>query len=61
MLVRVHLEIVLFLTQDRCVVCAEHNIGLKSFWTHMIEHLGDLGHVESYIGPFRESPSIGAR
>jgi hypothetical protein len=24
----------------------------KSFWTHPIEHLGDLGHVESHFGPF---------
>jgi hypothetical protein len=33
----------------------------KSFWTHPIEHLGDLGHVESHFGPFRESLSIGER
>ena len=26
-LVFVHLDIVLILTQDRCVVCAEHTIG----------------------------------
>jgi hypothetical protein len=25
----VHLEIVLILTQERCLVCAEHTIGLK--------------------------------
>jgi hypothetical protein len=33
----------------------------KSFWTHPIEHLGDLGHVESQFGLFGESLSIGAR
>jgi hypothetical protein len=33
----------------------------KSFWTHPIEHLGDVGHVESHLGPFRDSVSIGAR
>jgi hypothetical protein len=33
----------------------------KSLWTHPIEHLGDLGHVESHFGPFGESLSIGAR
>jgi hypothetical protein len=33
----------------------------KSFWTHPIEHLGDVGHVESQFGPFRDSVSIGAR
>jgi hypothetical protein len=33
----------------------------KSFWTHLIEHLGDVGHVDSHFGPFRDSVSIGAR
>jgi hypothetical protein len=32
----------------------------KSFWTHPIEHLGDVGHVESHFGPFRDNLSIGA-
>jgi hypothetical protein len=33
----------------------------KSFWTHPIEHLGDMGHVKSHFGSFRDSVSIGAR
>jgi hypothetical protein len=33
----------------------------KSFCTHLIEHLGDVGHVESHFSPFRDSVSIGAR
>jgi hypothetical protein len=33
----------------------------KSLWTHPIEHLGDLGHVESHFGPSGESLSTGAR
>jgi hypothetical protein len=33
----------------------------KSFWTHQIEHLGDVCHVESHFGLFRDSVSIGAR
>jgi hypothetical protein len=33
----------------------------KSFWTHPIEHLCDVGLVESHFGPFRDSVSIGAR
>jgi hypothetical protein len=33
----------------------------KSFWTHPIEHLGDVGHVESHFSPFRDSDSISAR
>jgi hypothetical protein len=61
MLVLVRLQIVLILTQDRCTACAERTIGLKSFWTHQIEHLGDMGYVESHFGPFRVSVSIGAR
>jgi hypothetical protein len=54
MLISVHLEIVLFLMQDRCTVCAERTTGSKSLWTHPIEHLGDLVHVESHFGPFGE-------
>jgi hypothetical protein len=33
----------------------------KSFWTHLIEHLGNVGHVESRFSLFRESVSIGVR
>jgi hypothetical protein len=61
MLVSIRLEIVLFLTQDMGTVCAERTQARKTLWTHLIEHLGDLGHVESHFGPFGESLSIGAR
>jgi hypothetical protein len=33
----------------------------NSLWTHPIENLGDLGHVESHFGPFGERHSIRAR
>jgi hypothetical protein len=33
----------------------------KLFWTHQIEHLGDVRHVESNFGPFRDSVSISVR
>jgi hypothetical protein len=33
----------------------------KPFWTHPIEHLGDVCHVESHFDPFRDSVSIVAR
>jgi hypothetical protein len=33
----------------------------KSFWTHPIEHLGDVGHVESHFSRFRDRVSISAR
>jgi hypothetical protein len=62
MLISVRLEMALFLTQDRV-----HSFALdipqaqKSFWTHPIEHLGDVGHVESHFGSFRDNVSIGAR
>jgi hypothetical protein len=59
--VSVRLVILVFLTQDRFMVCAERTKGSKSLWTHLIEHPGDLGHVVSHFGPFGESLSIGAR
>jgi hypothetical protein len=33
----------------------------KSFWTQLMELLGDVGHVESHLGPFGDSVSIGSR
>jgi hypothetical protein len=51
-LVSVHFEIVLILIQDRCTVCAEHTVSSESFWTHSMELLGDVGHVESRLGLF---------
>ena len=33
----------------------------KSFWTHPVELLGDVGHVESCFGPFGDRGSVGAR
>jgi hypothetical protein len=62
--VLVYLEIVLTLTQDRCMVCAEHTVAQKSFLTHPIELLGDMGHLESRFGLFGDvvvSSKIGAR
>jgi hypothetical protein len=47
------LEIVLILMQDRCTICVEHTIGSEIILDlHAMELLGDLGHVESCIGPF---------
>jgi hypothetical protein len=58
-LILVCLEIVLILTEDRCTVCAECTIG--SVWTHLMELLGDMGHMESCFGPFEGGVSICAR
>jgi hypothetical protein len=33
----------------------------KSFWTHKMELLGDVGHVESCFGLFGDSVSLDAR
>jgi hypothetical protein len=33
----------------------------KSFWTHPMELLGDMGHVESCFDLFGDSVNIGAR
>ena len=60
-LVLVYLETVLVLMQDRCMVCAKCTIGSESFWTHPMELLVDVGHVESYFGLFRDIVSVGAR
>ena len=63
MLVSVHLEKVLILTQDRCTFCSAPNILLaqKSFWMLPMELLGDVGHVESHFFPLGDNVSVGAR
>ena len=45
----IRLEIVLILTQDSCTVCVERAIGSEIIWTHPIELLGDMGHVECHF------------
>jgi hypothetical protein len=40
----------------------ECNIGLeKSFLTQPMEHLGDVGHLESCVSPFVDGISVGTR
>jgi hypothetical protein len=46
------------LMQDRCTVCANIQQAQKLFWTHMMEHLGDVGDAKSHFGPFGDSASI---
>ena len=60
-LISVYLEIVLIMTEDRCTVCVEHIISSNFFWTHLIELLCDVGHVESCFGLFGDGVSVGAR
>jgi hypothetical protein len=33
----------------------------KWFWTHLMELLSDVGHVESRLGPFGDSVNVSAR
>jgi hypothetical protein len=58
--ISVRLEIVLILAQDRCMICTECTIGLKPFWRHRMELVGDVGQVESHFGPFGDSVNVGA-
>jgi hypothetical protein len=37
------------------------SLAQKSFWTHPMERLGDVGNVESHFGPFGGSVSVSAR
>ena len=56
----VHLEIVLILTQDGCTVCAERTIG-SEIVLDTPDGKGDVGHLESCLGPFEDVVSVGAR
>ena len=55
------LEIVLILTQDRCMFCTECTLVLKSFWTHPMELLGEEAQVESRFSLFGDSANVDAR
>jgi hypothetical protein len=61
MLDSVRLEIVLILTQDRAWFAPNVQQPQKSFWTHPMVVLGDVGHVESRFGPFGGSVAVGSR
>jgi hypothetical protein len=54
-------RIVLILTQDSARFAPNIPQAQKMFWTHTIEIHGDVGHVESHFGPFRDSINIGER
>jgi hypothetical protein len=47
--------------QDSCTISAKCTTGSETFWTHRMELLGDMGHVESHFGPFGGSVSVSAR
>ena len=60
-LVSVHVKIVLIMTQDRCDICAKRTIGSKSFWTHAMVLLRDMGQVEARFSLFGDSVNLDTR
>jgi hypothetical protein len=60
-LVLVHLDILLFSAQDRWTVCVEQTIGLKSFLSHPMALLGDMGQVEARFDLFGDSVNVSAK
>ena len=56
----IRLVVVLESVQNRCTVCAKCTIGSEIIWTHLMEHLDGVGHVESRFGPFGDTVSVGA-
>jgi hypothetical protein len=59
--VLVRLETELASVQERCTVCTERSKAQKSFWTHPMELIGYVGHVESCFGPFEDGVSVRAK
>ena len=59
-LVSVRVETEVIVTQDRCLVCAEHTIGSEIILDAPMELICDVGHVESHLGLFGDSVRVGA-
>jgi hypothetical protein len=49
------------MTQDRCTVCAEHNIGSEIILDAQMVLLGDEAQVEARFGRFGYSANLDAR
>jgi hypothetical protein len=54
------LELVLILTQERCMVCDESTIASKILLDDPMELLSEVGHLESRFGPFGDGVSVSA-
>ena len=54
-------DIVLILTQIGARLAWNVPLAQKLFWTHLMELLDDVGHVESHFFLFGDSVSVGAR
>ena len=57
----VHLEIVLVLVQDMCVVCAKRTISSEIVLDAPMILLGDEAQVKTHFGPFGDSANLDAR
>jgi hypothetical protein len=60
-LILVYLETMLVLVQDRFMICTKHTIGSEIIFNAPDGTHGDVGHVESHLGLFGDSVSVGAR
>jgi hypothetical protein len=60
-LLLVCLQTVLVSVQHRGMFCAQHTIGSEIIFTAPDGILGDVGHLESRFGPFRDGVSVRAR
>jgi hypothetical protein len=58
-LISIHLETVLVLVQDRCMVWP--NVAQKSFWIHPMVLLGDEVKEDTSFGPFGDSANLDTR
>ena len=58
--VSVCLQIVLSLTQDRCMVCAERTIGSEIILAAPDDTPRDDGQVKAHFSPFRDGVSVSA-
>jgi hypothetical protein len=47
--------------QDRCMDFTKHTTGLKTFWMHPMELLGDVCLMESRFSRFGYNVSVGGR
>ena len=57
----IHLEVVLVLAQDRCVVCDECTSGIESVWAHPIVLPANGGQEEAHFDLFGDSINLVAR
>ena len=57
-LVSVRLEIVLILTEARCIVCTERTRGSEIVLDALVVPLGDEAQVEARFGPFGDSANV---